>query len=101
MDINKLMQQAQSLQKQIEKTTNEINSMEFVGKASDGLVEITINGENKVLSVSINDELVDTENKEILEDMIMIAFNDAVSKANEYKENRFAPLAAMSNLPIK
>lgn len=98
MDLDKLMQQAQSLQKQIEKTTAEISAMEFTGTASGGMVEVRINGDNKVLNVSIADELMNSEDKEILQDMIMIAFNDAVDKATECKENRFAPLASLGGL---
>ena len=81
MDINQLMQQAQAMQQQIEKATEQINATEFEGSASNGLVKVTINGENKVLSVSIDPEVIHPEDKEMLEDLVMIAVNNAIEKA--------------------
>ncbi|MBQ2233435.1 MAG: YbaB/EbfC family nucleoid-associated protein [Erysipelotrichaceae bacterium] len=58
MDINKLMQQAQAMQKQLEKANEQINATEFEGSASNGLVKVVVNGENKVLSVSIDPSIL-------------------------------------------
>ncbi len=88
MDINKLMQQAQAMQKQMEKTMEEISAMEFEGTASGGLVKVTISGENKVLSVSIDPSILNPEDKEMIEDLVMIATNDAFKKAEEIRESK-------------
>ena len=84
MDINKLMQQAQAMQKQLEKANEQINATEFEGSASNGLVKVVVNGENKVLSVSINPSILNPEDVEMIEDLVMIAVNDAIAKAEPY-----------------
>ena len=101
MDINKLMQQAQAMQKELEKANEQINATEFEGSASNGLVKVTINGENKVLAVNINPSILNPEDKEMIEDLIMIAVNDAIDKADELKKNRFGSMASAMGLPLK
>ena len=101
MDINKLMQQAQEMQKQLEKANDQINEMEFEGTASNGLVKIAINGENRVLAVSIDKEVINPDDKDMLEDMIMIAINDAIQQVEETKKDKFGGMAAAMGLPIR
>ena len=101
MDINKLMQQAQAMQKQLEKATEQINATEFEGTASNGLVKVTVNGENKVLAVSIDPPILNPDDKEMIEDLIMIAVNDAIGKADALKKDRFGSMASSMGLPIK
>ncbi len=100
MDINKLMQQAQAMQKQLEKATEQINATEFEGVASNGLVKVTVNGENKVLAVSLDPGILNPEDKEMIEDLIMIAVNDAISKADEMKKERLGSMASAIGLPL-
>ncbi|MCR4632504.1 MAG: YbaB/EbfC family nucleoid-associated protein [Erysipelotrichaceae bacterium] len=100
MDINKLMQQAQAMQKQLEKATEQINATEFEGTASNGLVKVTVSGENKVLSVSLDPGILNPEDKEMIEDLIMIAVNDAISKADEMKKERLGSMASAMGLPL-
>lgn len=101
MDINKLMQQAQAMQKKIEETTNAINEKEFTGEASNGLVKITINGEYTTLNVDIDPSVVVVEDKDMLQDLIMIAFNNAKEKVDECKKEQLGSMASALNLPLK
>ena len=101
MDINKLMQQAQAMQKELEKATEQINETEFEGSASNGLVKVTVNGENKVLGVNIDPSILNPDDKEMIEDLIMIAINDAIGKADELKKDRFGSMASAMGLPLK
>lgn len=100
MDINKLMQQAQAMQKQLEKATEQINATEFEGVASNGLVKVTVNGENKVLAVNLDPSILNPEDKEMIEDLIMIAVNDAIGKADEMKKERLGSMASAIGLPL-
>ena len=100
MDINKLMQQAQAMQKQLEKATEQINAMEFEGNASNGMVKVIVNGENKFISISIDSEILNPDDKEMIEDLIMIAVNDAISKAEETKKDKFGSMAGAMGLPF-
>ena len=101
MDINKLMQQAQAMQKELEKANEQINATEFEGSASNGLVKVTINGENRILSVNIDPSILNPDDKEMIEDLIMIAVNDAVDKAEELKKDRFGSMVSAMGLPLK
>ena len=101
MDINKLMQQAQAMQKQLEKANEQINATEFEGSASNGLVKVVVNGENKVLSVSIDPSILNPEDVEMIEDLVMIAVNDGIAKADNLKKERFGSMASAMGLPMK
>lgn len=99
MDINKLMKQAQDMQKQLEDANKQITAMEFCGSASNGLVNVKVNGDHKILKVEINKEILNPEDKEMIEDLIMIATNEAISKADEAKKNKFGSMASSLGLP--
>jgi DNA-binding YbaB/EbfC family protein len=83
MNMQALMQQAQKMQKEITKKREELDSKEFVGKSE--LVEIKFTGDKKVVSVNIKED-ISSDDKEILEDMISIAINDAMKKIDEEAE---------------
>ena len=101
MDINKLMQQAQAMQKQLEKANKQINEKEFEGSASNGLVKVVINGENRIQSIDINKDILNADDKEMIEDLIMIAVNDAIDKAEDYKKDRYGSMASALGIPGK
>ena len=101
MDINKLMQQAQAMQKQLEEANKQINEKEFEGSASNGLVKVVINGENRIQSIDINKEILNADDKEMIEDLIMIAVNDAIDKAEDYKKDRYGSMASALGIPGK
>ena len=100
MDINKLMQQAQQMQKQLEDVSNSINEQEFTAEASNGLVKITINGEYKILDLDIDSSIIVAEDKEMLQDLIVIAFNNAKEKVDESKKEQLESIASGLNLPF-
>lgn len=87
MNLQALMKQAQSIQKDMMKAKNEIDEMVFYGESS--LVKVEINGKKEVLKVSINKEQeISTDDIEILEDMIVVAVNDALRKIDEETEKK-------------
>ena len=101
MDINKLMQQAQAMQKQMEEVGKQIDAMEFERSASNGLVKVTVSGEDKILSIWIDPSILNPEDQEMIQDLVMIAVNDAIEKADDYKKNRLGSVASAMGLPIK
>ena len=101
MDINKLMQQAQAMQKQIEDASNAINDMEFEAEASNGLVKVVMNGENKILNIDIDSSILVPEDKEMIEELIVIAVNNANQKVEEHKKERFGSMASAFGIPMK
>lgn len=85
MNIQNLMAQAQRVQKDLERANNEIENTVFEGVS--GAVKVTISGKNEVKSVVITDDSV-LSDKEILEDMILIAVNDGLKKISKMKEDK-------------
>ena len=79
MNMQALMQQAQKMQRDITKKKDELNKKTFVGTSE--LVEVTFTGDKKLVSVNIKQEgSLDEDDKEILQDMFVIAVNDAMKK---------------------
>lgn len=81
MNLQALMKQAQSMQKNLMDSKEKIEAMTFIGESE--LVEIKMNGKKEVLSVKIKSDELEKDDLEILQDMIVIAFNDAISKINK------------------
>ena len=100
MDLNKLMQQASALQKQLEDTGKEIGEMEFEAEASNGLVKVVINGDNKIRQITIDESILNKEDKEMIEDLLMIAVNNAIEKAEECKKEKYGAMGSSLGLPF-
>lgn len=96
--LGQLMKQAQKLQEDFQQAQNELASMEVVGEAGAGMVTITMTGRHDVRSVRIDPALMG-EDKEMLEDLIAAALNDAVHKVETRTRDRFAGLGSALNLP--
>lgn len=100
MDIQKLMQQAQKMQSDLTKIQEELDQTEYTGNSggSSG-VSVTVNGRNEVQSVNIAEELMSADNREMLQDMLLIAMNEAVRKAAEDRETKVGNAAGGFRLP--
>lgn len=92
-NVNKLMQQAQEMQQQMEDKTRELEETEFPVKASGGMVEVTIRGDYNVVGIHINPEIVDPEDVEMMEDMIAAAINEAIRTVKEKTEEEMAAIS--------
>lgn len=87
MNMQKLMQEAQKMQAQLQKDQKELENTIYEGNSS--LVNLKINGKYEVVEVNINlDDDITSDDKEMLEDMIMVAMNDAVRKVIKDKEKK-------------
>lgn len=97
MNIQAMMKQAQALQKDMLKAKKEIDEKEFVGESS--LVKVTLLGTKEVKSVKIDGFAdLDKEDIEMLEDMIMVAFNDATKKIDAETEKKMGKFANIPGL---
>ena len=91
MNIQALMKQAQSLQKDMMKAKEEIDNMTFTGNSS--FVTVTVKGDKTVEKVTINNDDISSDDKEMIEDMLVVALNDAfkqIDKVTEEKMGRFS-----------
>lgn len=92
MNIQALMKQAQSLQKDMLKSKEEIDKMEFT--STKDLVTVKVNGKKEVLKVDIQrDDDFSVDDLDILEDMIMVALNDAFKQVDKETENKMGKYA--------
>ena len=95
MNMQNLMMQAKKMQKDIEKAQKELESKVYTGKSQ--LVSVTISGDNRLLSVKIDMDDISNDDKEMIEDMIIIAVNDAISQMEKDKEEKFGKYGQMFN----
>ena len=84
MDLNKLMQQANKMKAELDKKEQEFNEQVF-NFEKQGVI-LKMNGKLNIVSLDINDALVDPDDKETLQDMIIITINEAINEISEKKE---------------
>jgi len=94
-NMQQLLRQAQQMQQQMQKAQKELEEAEVTGTSGGGLVSVTITGQKKMISVSIKPAAVDIDDLEMLEDLLVAAFNDALSKAEELSAEKLGPMAGM------
>jgi len=89
MNIQNLMKEAQKMQKELLKTQDELGNTEYNGESS--IVSVVVNGNKEVKSVKINiEEDITKDDAEMLEDMVLVALNDAMKKVDKDKEKKMS-----------
>jgi DNA-binding YbaB/EbfC family protein len=91
-NMNNLMKQAQKLQKQMEDMQKELETKEFEASVGGGAVVVKVNGKKEVTAINIKPEVVDSDDVEMLEDLIMSAVNEALRKAEEETSSKMGKL---------
>jgi len=100
MDINQLMKQAQTMQKKMKEMQEQIATQDFEGKSGGGLVSVIMSGSGEMKKLSIDPSLINEDEKEMLEDLIVAAHNDAKSKADQESQNSMSgAFGNMGGLP--
>ncbi|CAL1240958.1 YbaB/EbfC family nucleoid-associated protein [Candidatus Methylocalor cossyra] len=93
-----LMQQAQKMQETLKKAQDELAELQVQGESGGGLVKIVMTGRKVVVKVSLDDSLL-KEDRDMLEDLVAAAINDAVNKVNALKQEKMASLTGGFELP--
>ena len=96
--LGDLMKQAQEMQANMQKMQEDLAKAEVKGEAGAGLVSVIMNGRHDVKCVSIDDSLL-TEDKEMLEDLLAAAVNDAVRKVETQSRDQMAKMTAGMGIP--
>ena len=99
MDINALMRQAQSMQKQITKKQKEVEDKEFTVTSNGGAITIVIKGNKKILNIEIDEDLIDKDEKDMLQDMLIVAVNEAISKVEDEMARAMNGATGGMNIP--
>lgn len=101
MKMNNLMKQAQKMQAQMVKMQEELSKEEVEGISGGGMVKVKANGQGDILAITLEKEVVDPEDVDMLEDLILAAINDAVKKSKELANARMGKMApGLGNLGI-
>ncbi|MDX1303202.1 YbaB/EbfC family nucleoid-associated protein [Photobacterium sp.] len=96
--MGNMMKQAQQMQERMQKMQEEIANMEVTGESGAGLVKITITGSHSVRRVELDDSLME-DDKDMLEDLIAAAFNDAARRVEDAQKEKMAGVTGGMNLP--
>ena len=96
--IGNLMKQAQAMQESMQKAQEELASLEVTGESGGGMVKVTMTGKHEVRRVSIDDSLM-ADDKDMLEDLVAAAINDATHKVEATTQERMSGLTGGLNLP--
>jgi DNA-binding YbaB/EbfC family protein len=98
-DMLGLMKQAQAMQAKMQEMQAEIERIEVEGQAGGGMVRVTLTAKGQMKAVSIDDQLLKTDDKVILEDLIIVAHEDARKKAERLVEEKMKDMTAGLSLP--
>jgi DNA-binding YbaB/EbfC family protein len=99
VNLNQFVKQAQTMQKKMQEMQEQMASKEYEGKSGGGLVMIKISGRGECLMVRIDESLIKVEEKEILEDLVVAAFNDAKQKFDSESQDSLSSSFGGLSLP--
>ncbi|MEE9412967.1 MAG: YbaB/EbfC family nucleoid-associated protein [Methylococcales bacterium] len=96
--LGNLMQQAQQMQESLQKAQEELAAMEINGESGGGLVKVLMTGKREVRNISIDDSLL-ADDKDMLEDLVAAAVNDAVRRVEKIKKEKMSGMTDGMQLP--
>jgi nucleoid-associated protein EbfC len=99
MDMNSIMQQAQQMQQKMAGIQDELKKKTVTGSAGGGMVTVTANGNNEIISVTIEQDIISTDEQEMLQDLITAATNDALRKVKAIGKEEMSKLTGGMNIP--
>jgi DNA-binding YbaB/EbfC family protein len=98
-NLGQMLKQAQAMQSKMAEMQEKLAAMEMTGASGGGMVKVTLNGKNEVRSVKIDPSLVDPKETEMLEDLVVAAFNDAKTKVDANMAEEMAKITGGLQLP--
>ena len=98
-NMNQMLKQAQKMQADMAALQEDLEQREFTATSGGGMVEVTVDGKHLVKSIKINPEAIDPEDAEMLEDLITVAVNEAISNAIKTSEEEMGAITGGLNMP--
>lgn len=98
-NMSNVVKQAQKMQEEMERVQSELEDKTVEATSGGGMVTVTANGKKEILSLKINPEAVDPDDVETLEDLVMVAVNDVISKADEMMAEGMSAVTGGLNIP--
>ncbi|HKJ13549.1 MAG: YbaB/EbfC family nucleoid-associated protein [Desulfobulbaceae bacterium] len=99
MDMNEIMRQAQQMQQKMSQVQNELAGRTVTASVGGGMVSVTLNGKNELLSVQIDREVINPEDREMLQDLIVSAVNEGLKKAQDMAQAEMRKITGGINIP--
>ena len=99
MNLQKMMKQAQDMQNKMAEMQARLETEEAEGSSGGGSVRVRINGKNMMLKVTIDDSLIKLDEKEMLEDLLVAAYNDARGKIDATTSDQMGKITSGMSLP--
>ncbi len=99
MDMSSLMQQAKQMQEKMATMQETMKDITATGSAGGGMVTVTANGRNEILAVEIEQNIISANEKEMLQDLITAATNDALRKVQAISKEEMSKIAGGMNIP--
>ncbi len=98
-NMNNMIKQAQKMQQDMLKMQEEMEVTEFEGTSGGGAVTVKVNGKKEVSAISLKPEIVDPDDVEMLEDLILVAVNEAMKKVDDASSKKLGALTGGMNIP--
>lgn len=98
-NMNSMLKQAQEMQANMSALQEELAEQEYTAVSGGGMVEATVTGAHRVKSIKINPDAVDPEDAEMLEDLVTVAINEAMQKADDDAESKMGAITGGMNIP--
>ena len=98
-NMNLMIKQAQQMQKKMQEMQQKSESLEIEGSSGGGMVKATVNGKGQLITVKIDQSIVSKDDIEMLEDLIVAAFNDAKNKVDTQVNQEMASITGGMNIP--
>ncbi|MBF0444428.1 MAG: YbaB/EbfC family nucleoid-associated protein [Magnetococcales bacterium] len=98
-DLGNILKQAQKMQGEMAKIQEEMAAASVVGQSGGGMVEITMDGKQEIKNIRLDPTVVDARDVEMLEDLIVAAFNDAQKKVQVLNQDSMAKVTGGLNIP--
>jgi hypothetical protein len=99
MDMNEIMKRAQQMQEKMSQVQNELAGRTVTASVGGGMVSVTLNGKNELLSVRIDKEVINPEDQTMLQDLIVSAVNEGIKKAQDMAQAEMRKLTGGISIP--
>jgi hypothetical protein len=97
--MQQMMKQAKMMQKKMLEVQEELKDMEFEASAGGGAVKVKVNGDQEILEIKLNREMIDADDLDMVEDMVMVATNDALKQSKDEAKNKMSSLTGGMSIP--
>jgi len=98
-NMNQMLKQAQKMQEDMQNLQADLEQREYTATSGGGLVEVTVDGKHLIKNIKISPDAVDPDDSEMLEDLVTVAVNEAISNAIKVSEEEMSAITGGLNLP--